>query len=163
MASALARRSNTKRSKFPPARRPSGAIRRAGGAIARKAASAAAGAVRRAKESQKTKGLVYGGIATVVGAGAEVKLANRLPAMPLGAPPQLVLGIAGLAAGFVTKGKISEALVLGSQGPFFAGLSSITKRLVSGGTLAGEFDGENYGQQGGVPTSVAGEFDDIAR
>lgn len=156
MASALARRSNTKRSGAP--RRRSAAIRRIGASAAAKVRGAASGAIKRAKDSQKTKALGYGLAGTVAGAVLEVKV-PQLPQIN-GIPPQLLIGAASVAAGFLLKGKVAEAAIYGGFGPLFAGASSVAKRFASGGTLAGEFSGGPYGY-GAQPISVQGEYDDV--
>jgi hypothetical protein len=155
MASALARRSN-KRSGAP--RRRSAAIRLFGGAVAPKARGAATGAIQRAKGSAKTKALGYGLAGTVAGAVIEAKV-PQLPQFN-GVPPQLLIGGVAVAAGFLLKGKMAEAALYGGLGPLFAGVSTVSRRMASGGTLAGEYSGGPFGF-GPTPISVAGEYDDV--
>jgi len=150
----LARRSRGKFAKRSSARRSS-AVRRFGGAIARKAVSGASGAVRRVRSDVQVKALTYGGLGAVGGAVIEAKV-PQLPAVQ-GVPPQLLIGGATVAAGFLLKGKLAEALLYGGMGPLFAGISTVARRVASGGTLAGEFDGGPYG----FGPTIAGEFDDV--
>lgn len=156
MASALARRSNKRASSAP--RRRSAAIRRVGATIASRARGAATGAIKRAKESQKVKAVGYGSAGAVVGAVIEAKV-PQLPQIN-GVPPQLLIGGVSLAAGFLLKGKLAEGAIYGGMGPFFAGLSQMTRRLASGGTLAGEFSGGPFGF-GPTHIAVEGEYDDV--
>lgn len=156
MASALARRSNKRSSSAP--RRRSAAIRRVGAAAASKLRGAATGAIKRAKDSQKTKALGYGLAGTVAGAVLEAKV-PQLPQIN-GIPPQLLIGGVAVAAGFLLKGKIAEGAIYGGFGPLFAGVSSVAKRFASGGTLAGEFTGGPYGF-GPTPITVQGDYDDV--
>lgn len=154
----LARRSNAKRASAAPRRRA--AIRRVGATIASKARGAASGAIKRAKESHKTKSIGYGLVGAVAGAVVQAKV-PQLPTIQ-GVPPQLLIGGATVAIGMLAKGKFAEALLLGGCGPLFAGASSLALRFASGGTLAGEFSGGAYGY-GPTPTIVAGEYDDLAQ
>jgi hypothetical protein len=156
MATALARRSNTKRTSSAPRRRT--AIRRFGASVASKARGAATGAIARAKGSQKTKALGYGLAGTVAGAVIEAKV-PQLPQIN-GCPPQLLIGGVAVAAGFLLKGKVAEGALYGGLGPLFAGVSTLARRMASGGTLAGEFTGGPYGF-GPTPISVQGDFDDV--
>jgi hypothetical protein len=158
MASALARRSSTKRASSAPPRRRSAAIRRVGASIASKARGAATGAIKRAKESQKAKAIGYGAAGAIAGAFIEAKV-PQLPQVN-GVPPQLLIGGVAVAAGFLLKGKIAEGAIYGGMGPLFAGVSTLARRFASGGTLAGEFSGGPYGF-GPTSISVAGEYDDV--
>jgi hypothetical protein len=157
MATALARRSNTKSKSAPPRRRA--AIRRVGASIASKARGAATGAIKRAKEGTKIKAVGYALTGAVAGAVLEVK-GPQLPIVN-GVPPQLLIGGAVVAAGFLTKGKLAEGLLYGGLGPLCAGASSLAKKFASGGTLAGEFSGGPYGFGGQPITGLQGEFDDV--
>lgn len=157
MASAIARRrSSSKRRSLRPAR-VSG-LRRVGGAIARKAASGASAAVRRVKSDTQVRALAYGTAGAVAGAVIEAKV-PQLPQIN-GIPPQLMIGVVAVGAGLLLKGKIAEGAVYGGMGPLLAGVSTLARRIASGGTLAGEFDG---GPGGFGPSHIAieGEYDDV--